>query len=282
MDMQFKTINKTPPIKNTPKKTGTIARNKLATVTAKAKGIITPLIVSQTLNTPTQESGRILSRWKSQGWIKKIKRGVYIPLPIEDPSGESTVEDSWVLAERLFAPGYISGFSAIKYWDFSEQLFETTTFFTTKKISNRHPLIGNTRFYLKTISAHKIFGTKTVWLENAKIQVADPTKIIIDALDDPATCGGMRFVKDVFIEYKKSEFYDVEKLVSYANKMNNKTIFKRLGFLLESMKLHDIVEKYDLLNKISSGYSMFDPRVKSTAIIRRWNLKIPDSWKKND
>ena len=261
---------------------GTAFRHKFAAVMAIAKGIVTPTIVSNTLNIPNQEAGRILSRWSTQGWVKRIKYGVYIPLPVEDPSGKATMEDAWVLADRLFTPGYFSGFSAIKYWDFSEQIFETTTFFTTKKVSNRHPVIGNTRLYLKTISPYKIFGTKTVWQENVKLQVADPTKTIVDALDDPSSSGGMRFVKDVFMEYKKSEFYDMEKLVLYAEKMHNKTIFKRLGFLLESLDLYDVVEKYDLRNKISSGYSMFDPRVKSTVIIRRWNLKIPDSWKKHD
>lgn len=259
---------------------GTEYRQKLAKVLALAKGIATPTLVSKCLNVSTQEAGRILSRWNHQGWVKRIKRGVYIPIPIEDITGELSAEDAWVLADRLFAPGYIGGFSAVKYWDFSEQLFETTTFFTTKKVKDRYPVIGNTRFHLKTIVDYKLFGTKVVWKENTKILVSDPSKTIVDILDDPTLVGGMRVVEDIFLEYKESKFFDIETLIRYAEKMGNKTVLKRFGFLMEVMGLYDLVSQYDLPKKISKGYSLFDPGVKNTSIIRKWNLKIPIIWKK--
>ena len=115
---------------------GTEYRRKLAKVMVLAKGIITPALVSKCLNVSSQEAGRLLSRWNRQGWVKRIKQGVYIPIAVDDLTGKLTVEDSWVLADRLFAPGYIGGFSAVKHWDFSEQIFETTTFFTTKQVKD--------------------------------------------------------------------------------------------------------------------------------------------------
>ncbi|OGV28477.1 MAG: hypothetical protein A3E88_05055 [Legionellales bacterium RIFCSPHIGHO2_12_FULL_35_11] len=259
-------------------------RRKLALIVNVAKGIIAPKMVSETLNISQQEAGRVLSRWNRQGWIKRIKRGVYIPIAAEDITGMCSIEDSWILADRLFSPGYIGGFSAIKHWDFSEQLFETTTFFTSKKIQDRHPVIGNTKFHLKTIIDYKMFGTQVVWRDNTKILVSDPTKTIIDLLDDPSIVGGMRIVKDIFLEYKESNFFNVEKLISYAEKMGNKTILKRLGFLMETEGFYDLIKQYELPSKISSGYSLFDPGVENTSVIRKWNLKIPTIWKirKND
>ena len=254
-------------------------RHKLASVISTAKGIITTTLVSETLHVLPQEAGRILSRWNRQGWVKRIKHGVYIPLTADDITGQFSMEDSWVLANHLFSPGYIAGFSAVKHWDFSEQLFETTTFFTSKKVHNRHPVIGNTRFQLKKISNHQIFGTQTVWRDNIKILVSDPSKTMVDLLDDPAIVGGMRIVKDIFLEYKESKFFNLETLITYSEKMNNKTILKRLGFLMENLGLSDLISQYDLPNRISSGYSLFDPSVKNTSTIRKWNLKIPTAWK---
>ena len=72
----------------TDKGIGTEYRNKLAQVINVAKGLITPALVSKTLNVSLQEAGRILSRWNKQGWVKRIKRGVYIPIPAEDVTGE--------------------------------------------------------------------------------------------------------------------------------------------------------------------------------------------------
>ena len=258
-------------------------RRKLANVIQMAKGIITPELVSKALNISSQEAGRILSRWNQQGWVKRIKHGVYIPIPVEDLTGNASIEDPWTVATYLFSPGYIGGFSAIKHWDFSEQLFEITAFFTAKKIKNRQPIIGSSRFQLKNIAPYKIFGTKVVWRDSVKVLVSDPAKTIIDLLDDPSLVGGMRVVQDIFEEYKESEFFDFKTLVAYSEKMNNKTIFKRLGFLLEYMQLHELVSKYDLQNKISSGYSIFDPTVNNAHVIRKWNLKVPAVWiNKND
>lgn len=264
------------------KSIGTEYRNKLSLIINSVKDIITPQKVAEILGISQQEAGRILSRWNKQSWVKRVKRGVYIPVDVADISGELSIKNPWILANGLFTPGYIGGFSAIKHWDFSEQIFETTTFFTTKKIKERQPIIGNTRFLLKTISKYKIFGTKMIWVDNIKIAVSDPSKTLVDLFDDPSLVGGMRIVQDVFLEYQKSKFFDVDKLITYAERMRNKTIFKRMGFLFEKMGLNHFVEKYNLTKKISKGYSIFDPLVENNKIIRKWKLKIPEVWKEYD
>ena len=100
-------------------------------------------------------------------------------------------------------------------------------------------IYGGIKFKLKTIRPYKVFGTKTVWRGSVKIQVSDSSKTIIDLLDDPALGGGMRVIKDFFIEYWESGYRNIDRLIEYAEKMKNKTIFKRLGFLLEAGGLLD-------------------------------------------
>lgn len=266
----------------TTKGIGNEYRRKLASVVGIAKGIITAKVVSAALSVASQEAGRILSRWNQRGWVKRVKHGVYIPVAADDITGEASIENPWTLADRLFAPGYIGGFSAIKHWDFSEQIFETTTFFTVKKVKDRHPVIGSTRYQLKTISAYKLFGTQAVWQDNVKILVSDPTKTMVDLFDDPTIVGGMRVVQDIFLEYKESKYFNLDMLINYAEKMKNKTIFKRFAFLMENMGFYNLIEKYDIPSKISSGYSLFDPGIKKTTIIRKWNLRVPDVWINKD
>jgi predicted transcriptional regulator of viral defense system len=261
---------------------GTEYRRKLAKVITSENDIITPHLVSEILNISLQEAGRILSRWHHQCWVKRLKRGVYIPIAATDADGELSIEDPWILANNLFSPGYIAGFSAIKHWDFTDQIFETTTFFTTKQIKNRDSVIGNSHFHLKTILPYKVFGLKNVWRGNIKIAISDPTKTIIDLLDDPSVVGGMRIVKDIFVEYKGSEHYNLGTLVMYAEKMKNRTIFKRLGFLMETLGLKQDVKKYGLQNKISLGYSEFDPGLKNNIRISKWKLKTTSIWKKSN
>ena len=65
-------------------------------------------------------------------------------------------ERSQAAAENLFSPGYIGGFSAIKHWDLSEQIFESTVYLTTKSVTKRKPIFGSIKFKLKTIKPYKL------------------------------------------------------------------------------------------------------------------------------
>ena len=259
---------------------GKKSRHRLKTAIEGSQGLLTPVVVSQALELTRFEAARLLSRWRKGGWLKRIKRGVYLPVPLEADPEEIAIENSWPIAEEIFHPGYIGGFSAIKYWDMSEQIFEHTVYLTTKQVPSRNIIYSDIRFNLKTIKPYKVFGTKTIWYDSLKVKVSDPSKTIIDILDDPKLGGGMRSARDIFDEYWASKHKNLDLLLSYAEKMKNKTIFKRLGLLLE---LNALVEHHVLSSikgQISSGYSCFDSTIDNPHVLRKWNLKIPTSWKK--
>lgn len=50
--------------------------------------VITTQLVSETLEMLVQELGRLLSRWNKSSWIKRIKRGAYIPVPLESTASK--------------------------------------------------------------------------------------------------------------------------------------------------------------------------------------------------
>ncbi|MCY4524329.1 MAG: hypothetical protein OXB84_06290 [Halobacteriovoraceae bacterium] len=259
---------------------GKKSRHRLKAAIEASEGLLTPKFVSEVLSLSRFEAARLLSRCNKAGWLKRVKRGVYLPVQLETNPNEVAIEDSWLVAEKIFSPGYIGGFSAIKYWDFSEQIFENTVYFTTKQTPSKTTVYGGIKFKLKTIRPYKIFGTKTIWRNSVKIKISDPSKTIIDLLDDPVLGGGMRSIKDFFIEYWESNYKNIDLLIDYAEKTKNKTVFKRLGFLLETGDFLDSETINQLRYKISSGYSKFDTTMKNIHVIRKWNLKIPSSWKK--
>ena len=143
-------------------------RAKLSRVLERNAGVITPQIVSQVLLVSTQESGRLLARWNRNGWVHRVKRGVYLPVSLSSTSTEPVVEEPFLIAESIYGPGYVGGFSAIKHWDFSEQIIETVTYFTRKKVKQRNPSHGGVKFRLKTVTEHKIFGLMTLWVGSKK------------------------------------------------------------------------------------------------------------------
>ncbi len=257
---------------------GTAYRQKLSKVIGSTKGGITPTAVSRTLGVSPQEAGRLLSRWSKAGWLRRIKRGFYVSVAVESAPHQLALENSWAVASKIFSPGYIGGFSAIKHWDLSEQIFETIMFFTTRKIHDRSPKYSGLKLRLKSINPDKLFGTKTIWIDSSKILVSDPSKTIVDILDEPGLVGGMAIARDFFQAYLDSEHRNIPLIIEYASRMKNQTIFKRLGFLLELGAPEEQKMLESIRDRISAGYSKFDPSAANTRIIKRWNLKVPSSW----
>ena len=209
----------------------------------------------------------------------RVKRGAYLPVPIDSTSSHVVPEDPFLIAELLYGPGYIAGFSAVKHWDFSEQIIEYITYFTCKKVKHRNPSHGGISFKLKTITPQKLFGLKNLWVGNKKIKISDPTKTMIDLLDDPKLVGGMSIVYDFFSEYHESGYYDFELLIKYGQQMNNRAIFKRLGLLMETQFAASEEMLSVILTNLSRGLSEFDPTTPSQHILTKWRLKVSGFWK---
>lgn len=258
---------------------GKAYRAKLSRVLEQSPNLLTPGLVAQVLEVSAQEAGRLLSRWNDNGWVHRIKRGVYVPASLSSTSTKPVIEEPFLIADSLYAPGYVGGFSAVKHWDFSDQITETTTYFTRNVVRERNPTHAGVRILLKTITEKRFFGFKSIWIGSRKILVSDPTKTMVDILDDPKLVGGMTMFHDIFSEYFESKHYDFQLLVEYARRNGNRSVFKRLGLLLE-LNFPTKSSDLDALRKeMSKGYSDFDPGVNGTATVPEWRLKISNSWK---
>jgi predicted transcriptional regulator of viral defense system len=95
----------------------------------------------------------------------------------------------------------------------------------------------------------------------------------VDCLAYPEYCGGIQeIIKGL---WKAKEEIDPGKMISYAKKMDNSAIFKRLGYLLEVLELNDLLVLSNLKNYVKKGYSLLDPLLpKKGAYNSEWNLLI--------
>lgn len=254
-------------------------RMKLSRVLEQQTGVLTPKAVAEVLGVSAQESGRLLARWNSNGWVYRIKRGVYIAVPLSSTNPEPILEEPYLVADAIYAPGYVGGFSAVKYWDFTEQIIETITYITRKKVRKRDVTYGGVRYRLKTVTKQKMFGLKNIWIGSKKVHISDPTKTIVDLLDDPGLVGGMTIVREIFSEYFESQHYDFNLLLGYIDKIGNRSINKRLGFLLDTCFAVSNDELQILQERMSEGYTAFDPHTPSSRTITKWRLKTSQSWR---
>jgi predicted transcriptional regulator of viral defense system len=231
--------------------------------------------VMKLLNIPYGKTAHLLAYWASTGWLTRIKKGLYSTVPLGTESPKSRVEDPWIVANKVFQPCFIGGWSACEHWGFTEQIFDSIVVFTSQRVRQSKVKIQQTTFVLKFISQKKIFGTKTIWRQQTKLKISDPIRTIVDILNDPYIGGGMRHIAVVVANYFESELREDNKLVDYMRQIKNKTLYKRLGYLLETLEL-DAGNLLKVCKKnISKGYSVFDPSMPNKGkIVRRWNLKV--------
>jgi len=214
-------------------------------------------------------------------WIQKIKKGTYLIAPLE--AGINGTDNytlhSFILASVLVEPYYIAYASALNYHGLTDQTPNTTYVATTKPHNSK--TILNTKIRFVTIPPHKIFGAEETEIENRKIQIASKEKTIIDCLDHPEHCGGIEEVAKA-LYFAKNDL-DQTKLVNFAQKIGNKTVLKRLGYLSEILCIEKAFEALSTL-PLSAGYSLLDCSLKKRGrIAEKWKLVInvtiePSKW----
>jgi len=233
------------------------------------------------LGVSAKDAAKTLARWTKQGWLSRVRRGLYVPVPLESSTGNVALEDPWIIADRLFPPCYIGGWSAAEHWDLTEQIFRSVLVMTTTKPRNRQPEIKGQKFVVRTILPASLFGTKPVWRGPVKVAVSDPTRTVLDMLDDPSLGGGIRPTADVLQSYLKSKSKDMELLVSYAKRLNSGAVFKRLGFLLERYATEETATIKACRSCLTTGNVKLDPSLPAERLLTAWRLWLPATWAKD-
>jgi predicted transcriptional regulator of viral defense system len=253
-------------------------RARLAAVLRATRDVVSVAVASQTLGLDRRRTAQVLSRWCAQGWLRRIGHGLYVPVPLDMVGSEQVVSDPWVLVPTLFGQGYIGGWTAAHHWDLTEQLFNETLVFTTRRIADRRVTAQGAVFTLHHVPAKRLFGLKTLWRGPTRVAISDAARTLIDMLAAPDTGGGIDHVADCLGTYFGSKTGDRELLIRYAEQFGNGAVFKRLGFLAET-KLHDKRLAAKCHDRLTQGYARLDPAISSRKLVTSWRLWIPERWK---
>ena len=238
-------------------------------------GPFTPQEASSILGFDIHRTRRFVAYLADAGWLTRIRRGLYSTVPLDVAEPSAWIADPWTVAAKVFSPFYIGGWSACEHWSLTDQIFKETVVISSKPRRLRHLEIQGVPFYVKVVGRDKIFGTEVVWRDRTRVPVSDPAKTIVDILDDPKIGGGIRHIADILRAYLSHERRNDSLLFEYAHKSGNRTVFKRLGYLLDITRVADKKLINACRKEISSGISLLDPGApRKGRFIRRWNLRI--------
>ena len=205
-----------------------------------------------------EKSYNLIKALKKKKAIEAVKSGLY------------TVKgtNELIVGPYLNWPSYLSFWSALSYYGFSDQMPKTIYYASTKYRKR----IKNYKFV--TISKKRFFG----YLKIGNIIIAEKEKAIIDSLLFPKYAGG---IKEIIrsVERAKEEL-SINKLFNYALKVESKAVLRRLAFILELLGYkEDSLGK--IRKKIGKGYELLDPSSnKKNNLNRKWLLDINDDIKR--
>jgi len=255
----------------------------LSTLSAEGKNIFTTDDASAVIGKGRTDIRNILSTLSKKSWINRIERGKYLIVPLEAGVERKWSEDSFIIASHLIAPYTIAPYtiapytiaywSALSYWNLTEQMPRTVFVASTHRKFTGQKKIASIPYRFITLLPEKFFGIKTIWINNKKVNMTDPEKTIVDCLDHPEYCGGIvEAVKGVWNGIKDKNI-DLKKATGYAARINNKAVFKRLGYLCEVLGIK--TEQSNIwLHNISKGYSLLDPTLPDKGnYLRKWRLR---------
>jgi predicted transcriptional regulator of viral defense system len=250
-------------------------RELLDKLNQKEKGPFTISDLCGMLDINEDKARRLASYWVARGWLSRVRRGLFITVPLGAVKPSERKEDPWIVASNIFSPCYIGGWSACEHWGLTEQIFKDIVVFSSRKVRKRKVEVQETTYIVRNIKKEKLFGLKTVWRGQTKANVSDPSRTIVDILNEPYLGGGIRNASIVLKEYFEGESRDEAKILDYISKTGNRTIYKRLGYLIEALKIDASKTVAACKKNISLGYSNLDPSLPKTGkIYRRWNIRI--------
>jgi predicted transcriptional regulator of viral defense system len=251
-------------------------REIMDALAAAGRATVTAADVIAVLTVPEARAHRIMSRLAQKGWLLRLRKGTYSLVPLGAPAPEASIEDAWPLAMDLFAPCYISGWTAAEHWDLTEQIFNATVVVTAKPQRAQAQTVAGMRFVCRTVEASALFGTTRVRSSGStRVLIADPHRLVIDVLAAPSLGGGGRHTLDIVRAYFRSKHCDLTKLLEYAERYGKGMVFKRLGFAAEKFANATPEWLARCSASMTTSITLLDPDgPKRGPIVTRWRLRV--------
>lgn len=250
-----------------------VGRDELSRVIGHGRRFVHAVDVSEALGVPRKEAVAKLGAWYRNGWVRRVRRDLYIPVPVDADDPLSWSEDPLVVADEIWAPCYFTGWTAANHWGLTEQIFRTTVVKTIKRVrASSARALGHDYLLSHADSEDLDWGLDNVWVAERRIRMASPARTVIDILDDPRLGGGTRHGAEILSTYLREN--DATSLLDAADRLGNGAVFKRLGYLVSQIGGdQELIER--CRSRLSSGLSLLDPSAPARGpYAREWNLRV--------
>jgi predicted transcriptional regulator of viral defense system len=235
---------------------GGLSKREAITLTRLAgqnKTIITIDDIENTIQVQYDEAKKIANNLVNKQWLDRLKRGMYLIVPLAAGETGDYTEHEFTIAAHLADPMYISYWSALNHHGLTEQVPLTVFAATTDRVPEHE--IHNITYRFITLTDAKFFGYEPVSIDVHQVNVATVEKTLVDCVDHPEHCGG---IIELAGAVATATDVDTERLVTYLLRLGNGAAIKRLVYLADLFDM--TLPRRDELNAaFTTGYSKLDP-----------------------
>jgi predicted transcriptional regulator of viral defense system len=249
-------------------------RAELTAALGSGDRFLTPVDVAEILVVDPASAAKKLSRWAKEGWVRRVRRGLYIGVPVDAANPGAWSEDALVVASAVWSPCYFTGWTAANHWALTDQGFRTTVLKTTGRVRSSEARLLDHDYIVGHVDETALqWGLRSQWIDGVRLYFADPARTVIDILDVPKSGGGVRHVAEILVTFL--EEHDATTLIEYGDLLGNGAVFKRLGYMIDTLGLDHPHIAAACLERVSAGISALDPGgPRGGQSIMQWGLRI--------
>lgn len=256
------------------------SRQELSRLLRATDGWITVEDAATVLGLDRHTAAKRLARWAEQGWLKRVQRGHYAPIPLDRASADAPLEEPWMVVPHLMPSGYVGGWTAAHHWDLTEQIFRDVCVFAPGR--SRRLERGGATYVVFPAPSEDSFGVRTHWIGSTRVPISDAERTLIDMLARPAAGPGIQHAADCLATYGRSDTANLDRLLDVAARIGSGAVFKRLGFLAERAELATPSWLEACRAALTQGLAKLDPQIPCPRVVTYWRLRVPASWVSRD
>lgn len=221
-------------------------------------------------------TGNILGRLEKGGWLYRLERGVYMIVPLEAGPERVWSESALVIASYLVQPAAVAYWSALHYWQMTEQVPHTVFVQSTSRKHQRTKEVLGVTYRFVTVAPARFFGVVRRTFNGQPFYVTDREKTLVDAADRPELSGGAAQLAQALRAGWQE--LDWSRLDEYLARWPGGGPLKRLGYLVESLAL-PLPDREKRLarwrEKVTTGIIALEPGLDGEGrIVTRWGVRV--------
>lgn len=206
----------------------------------------------------------ILYTYKKKGILKSIKKNLYTIVRLEDKSYANKFD----IASKITQSSFISHHSAFEFFGFYNQVYNEVNVSTISKF-NSFEFDGN---YYKQKLTSNVLLVDTI----KGVRVSTIERTIVDCING---CGKVIEFDELITCINLIPFIVEEDILKYLEYINNKILYKKVGYVLSNFKEKKfITDAFFLkcLNNSNNVVGSFSSNKNSLVYNKVWKLYVPD------